>query len=84
MDMIDHYLAEMDSMDDLRKLPANNDLDKNAVAAFARMVDNEATIEDLQAYRAWISYHRMTGMTEHDLHGAIAVANDTARKLGVA
>jgi hypothetical protein len=84
MDMIDHYLAEMDSMEDLRTLPATHELDQGAVMAFAHMVDNVATVADLEAYRAWISYHRLTGMSEYDLKGALAVANDTARKLGVA
>jgi hypothetical protein len=55
-----------------------------AATAFAHMVDDCATLEDLNAYRAWMTYCRLTHMSDAELVGARAVAEDCARKLGVA
>jgi hypothetical protein len=55
----------------------------NAVIAFTHHVDGTATVEDLNAYRAWITFHRISGASEADLKTSVAVANNMARKLGV-
>jgi hypothetical protein len=77
---IDMYLADMHPL-------APDPVEQMAYAAataFAHMVDNIATLEDLNAYRAWMSYCRLTHMSDAELAGARAVAADCARKLGVA
>ena len=80
---LEMYLADMDAPpcpeDD-----AVEEMSYAAARAFAAMVDNCATLEDLRAYRAWMTYCRMTHMTEAEMVGAIAVSEDCARKLGVA
>ena len=82
---IDLYLATYDSrMGDPRSTSAHDTLGDAAVQAFAHIVDDCPTLDDLAAYRAWITYQRMTGMSEHDLKGAVAVAAVAAYKLGVA
>lgn len=62
---------------------AVDDMSYAAAVAFTRMVDNCATVEDLAAYRTWMTYCRMRGDHEHTLIGAIAVSEDYARRLGV-
>jgi hypothetical protein len=80
--MVDHYVVEMKAAEDWYE--AADPLGEAAVMAFAHHVDGVATVEDLNAYRAWITRHRLGGISEADLKSSVAVANHMARKLGVA
>jgi hypothetical protein len=83
--MVDHYIVEMKAAEAGGEIYDEPDaLDTAAVWAFSRYVDGMATVEDLHAYRAWITRHRMTGIAEADLKTSVAVADALARKLGVA
>ena len=55
-----------------------------AAIAFGHIVDEVATVEDLEAYRAWIVSLRLDGWTEDEVATSVDVANHLARKLGVA
>jgi hypothetical protein len=77
---IDMYLADLEPP----KLEVEEALFSRAIIAFAHMVDGVATITDLTAYRAWMTYCRMTGSPDAALAGARAVASDCALRLGVA
>ena len=55
-----------------------------ATIAFGHMVDETATVEDLEAYRAWIVTLRLEGWTEDELASSVAVADHLAAKLGLA
>ena len=55
-----------------------------AAVAFGHIVDEVATVEDLEAYRAWIVSLRLDGWAEHDVATSVDVANHLARKLGLA
>ena len=77
---IDMYLA------DLEPPPVDVEavLFNKAIVAFAHIVDGAASLTDLNDYRAWMTYCRITGSSEAAMAGARAVASDCARKLGVA
>jgi hypothetical protein len=53
-----------------------------AHAAAARLSAGQGTVEDLIAYRAWITWWRMNGDTEENLLGPIQRAYVWAIKLG--
>ena len=53
-----------------------------ANAAARRLSMGQGTVEDLTAYRAWITWWRMNGDTEENLQGPIQRANVWAIKLG--
>ena len=81
-DMIRHYIEELDEM----PCPAivdTDDMSYAAARAFAAMVDEVATVEDLAAYRTWMTYCRMRGDPEHTLIGAVSVSEHWAERLGV-
>lgn len=78
---IENYLADLEAME-----PIVDHVDTMAFAAahaFGRMVDEVATVEDLAAYRTWMTYCRMRGDPEHTLVGAVNVAAQWAERLGV-
>jgi hypothetical protein len=54
-----------------------------AAIAFGHIVDDLATVADLEAYRAWIVSLRLDGWTEDELASSVAVAEHLAAKLGV-
>jgi hypothetical protein len=60
-----------------------DDIGDRAMRAFAAMVDNVATVQDLADYRAWIVVQRMEGVDENSLRSSVAVATATAMSLGV-
>jgi hypothetical protein len=83
--MVDHYIIEMKTAEGRGEVyDQPNTLDEGAVLAFAHHVDGVATIEDLTVYRAWITRHRLEGISERDLKSSVAVADHMARMLGVA
>lgn len=51
-------------------------------AAFA-FAAGKGTVEDVAAYRAWITWWRLSGDTDENLQGPIQRANIWAAKLGV-
>jgi hypothetical protein len=61
-----------------------DDLGRKAVIAFGHMVDETATLEDLDNYRAWLTWLRLTDVSEADLKTSVGLAEALARKLGVA
>jgi hypothetical protein len=61
-----------------------DDIGRNAVIAFGHMVDDTATLEDLDNYRAWLTLLRLTDISEDDLKTSVGLADALARKLGVA
>jgi hypothetical protein len=58
-------------------------LGRAAAIAFGHMVDEVATVEDLEAYRAWIVSLRLDGWTDDELATSVSVADFLAAKLGV-
>jgi hypothetical protein len=48
-----------------------------------RLMDGHGTVEDLIAYRAWITWWRMNGDTEENLYGPLQRAAVWAIKLGI-
>lgn len=80
-DMIDHFLNELDRVDE----PETPDtIAQGAVMALSRIVDETATLNDLHAYRTWLTKLRIVdGYSEADLSSGVAVAGTLARKLGV-
>jgi hypothetical protein len=85
---LDHYLMTLTEFEarppsGAKSLFNEDTMSYAAAEAFAHFVDGDATVEHLAAYRAWMSYCRMTHMTDEELAGARAVAADWAQKLGV-
>lgn len=82
---LEQYLADIDEA----PTPGDDEIDDTdnmayaAARAFANMVDEAATVEDLTAYRAWITARRLGGSPENELASSISVANYYAHKLGV-
>jgi hypothetical protein len=82
---LDHYLMTLTEFEARPPVAMFNEeaMSYAAAAAFAHFVDGDATVEHLAAYRAWMTYCRMTHMTDEELAGARAVAADWAQRLDV-
>ena len=61
-----------------------DELGRGAVVALGHIIDGTATRVDLDAYRAWITWLRLSGASEHDIQSSVAVADHLAHILGVA
>jgi hypothetical protein len=73
-----------DTLIEADPLDAPDPVGRAAVVAFAHIVDDCATVEDLTAYRAWVTWLRLTGASDYEVQSSLDVADWLARKLGVA
>jgi hypothetical protein len=80
LDVLGLQPLDLDPMVDIEPDP----LVAAAAIAFGHIVDEVATVEDLEAYRAWIVSLRLDGWSEDEVATSVAVADHLAAKLGVA